>query len=76
MLSRVKSRVTSKKQPMIVVKMPRREYQRYFARDQANEYIGTEPKRTWTKKDLDEMFGQYQNLPPTKWVVNVPSGLK
>lgn len=76
MLSKIKSRITSEEEPMAVVKMPRREYQRYFARNEANEYVGTEPERTWTKQDLEEMFGQYQNLPPAKWVVNVPSGLQ
>lgn len=61
--------------PMKVVRMPRREYLKYFAKDDKCNYIGTEPQKEWTAAELEEKFGQYQNLPPTEWVVNVPSGL-
>jgi len=61
--------------PMKVVRMPRREYLRYFARDSNHQYIGTEPEREWTAEELQEKFGQYQDLPPADWEVHVPSGL-
>ena len=56
--------------------MPRAEYIRRFARDKQNKYIGTEPERAWSAAELEEEFGQYQQAPPTRWAVNVPSGLR
>ena len=45
------------------IKMPRREYKRYFAKDANCNYIGTEPEREWTREDLDREFGVYQDMP-------------
>ncbi|MCJ1227917.1 hypothetical protein MMC12_004576 [Toensbergia leucococca] len=76
-LGKMRKFSSSKETPKFrTLKMPRGEYLRYFARDEKNAYIGTEPERSWTDKDLEEKFGMYQNLPPTQWKVNVPSGLK
>jgi hypothetical protein len=43
-----------------VVFMSRHDYQRYFARDEKEECIGTEPYKRWTEEELDERFGQYR----------------
>lgn len=43
-----------------VVFMPRREYIKYFAKDNDGNYCGTEPKRQWTEEELNEKFGEYQ----------------
>jgi len=43
-----------------VVFMPRREYLKYFAKDDNGGYIGTEPQRQWTEVELDEKFGEYR----------------
>jgi len=43
-----------------VVYMPRREYQKYFARGLSGEYIGSEPYRQWTLEELEETYGQYK----------------
>lgn len=40
--------------------MPRGEYLKYFAKDEAGTYVGTEPKRDWTAEELDERFGRYR----------------
>lgn len=40
--------------------MPRREYKKFFAKDNEGKYIGTEPQREWTEEELEEEFGQYQ----------------
>jgi hypothetical protein len=40
--------------------MPRREYQKFFARDLKGEYIGTEPHRQWKEEELEEMYGKYK----------------
>lgn len=61
--------------PMKVVRMPRREYLKYFAKDDQYNYIGTESQREWTAAELEEKFGQYQDMPPAAWTVHVPSGL-
>lgn len=45
-----------------VVYMPRREYLKYFAKDDDGNYIGTEPQRSWTDEELDEIFTQH--VPP------------
>jgi hypothetical protein len=46
-----------------VVFMPRREYIKYFAKDNDGRYIGTEPAKQWTEEELDEMFAQYKPEP-------------
>jgi len=43
-----------------VVFMPRREYLRFFAKDEKGDYIGSEPKREWTEAELEETFGKYK----------------
>ena len=45
-----------------VVFMPRREYKKYFAKDNAGNYIGTEPQREWTEEELTAEFGQYHKV--------------
>ena len=75
LLNRIKELGSSKHPPFKVVRMPRAEYLRRFARDRNNIYVGTEPERTWSLAELEEEFGQYQQAPPTKWAVNVRSGL-
>ncbi|PVH77406.1 hypothetical protein DL98DRAFT_517376 [Cadophora sp. DSE1049] len=50
-----------------VVRMPRADYLKYFARDKNNFYVGSEPERMWTAEELDEEFGMYQDLPPPLW---------
>jgi len=52
--------VKSEKGIMKVVFMPRREYQKFFARDLKGEYIGTEPYRQWKEEVLEEMYGKYK----------------
>lgn len=42
-----------------VVYMPRRDYQRYFARDPKGVYIGSEPYRRWTQEELEEKFAKF-----------------
>ncbi|RMY29365.1 hypothetical protein D0865_15537, partial [Hortaea werneckii] len=46
-----------------LVKVPRRDHRRYFARDYKGNYIGTEPERLWNEEEVEAMFGQYQDLP-------------
>lgn len=43
-----------------VVFMPRREYIKYFAKDNNGNYCGTEPYRQWTEGELDEKYGEYR----------------
>ncbi|KAK0124112.1 hypothetical protein ONS95_009095 [Cadophora gregata] len=50
-----------------VIRMPRSEYWKYFARDKKNFYVGTEPERLWTVDKLEEEFGIYQDLRPSFW---------
>ncbi|KAH7318987.1 hypothetical protein BKA65DRAFT_513608 [Rhexocercosporidium sp. MPI-PUGE-AT-0058] len=50
-----------------VVRMPRSDYLKYFARDKNNNYIGSEPERNWTKQCLEEEFGMYQDLSSPLW---------
>ena len=45
------------------MKMPRRDYKRYFARDRHGNYAGTEPEREWSKEDLEREFGEFQDMP-------------
>ena len=52
-----------------LVKMPRGEYLRKFARDSKNNYIGIEPERAWREEDLDKAFSKYNDGVSAKWVV-------
>jgi hypothetical protein len=54
-----------------VIRIPRSEYVRYFARNDRNEYIGTEPEREWSEGDLEREFGRYRDLEAPKWGVGV-----
>jgi hypothetical protein len=45
------------------IKMPRKDYKAYFARDRNGNYAGTEPEREWTQEQLDEKFGEFQDMP-------------
>jgi len=44
-----------------VVRMPRGEYLKHFARDRYNVYIGTEKERIWTDEELELRFGRYRS---------------
>jgi hypothetical protein len=62
-MSRMKNIMSSKKEEegkLRVVYMPRREYMKYFAKDDEGVYVGSEAQRVWTDEALDEMFGVYQ----------------
>jgi hypothetical protein len=43
-----------------VIRMPRSEYRRYFARDSEGNYAGTEPLREWALQDLMREYGIHQ----------------
>lgn len=55
-----------KDKKLISVQMPRRDYLKYFAKDEDGNYIGTEPQRAWTEEELSEMFRQYKKPPMPK----------
>jgi hypothetical protein len=40
--------------------MPRRDYLKYFAKDENGNYIGSEPYRRWTEEGLEEQFAKYK----------------
>lgn len=64
-LRRVSTRVSSPTDSYryMAMKMPRRDYKRYFMRDKDGGYAGSEPEKAWTEADLQREFGQYQDLP-------------
>jgi hypothetical protein len=43
-----------------VVYMPRREYLKFFAKDENGVYIGSEPQKRWTEEELEEEFAKYK----------------
>lgn len=45
------------------IKMLRRDYKKWFARDRDGNYVGSEPERQWDEQDLASEFGRYQDLP-------------
>ena len=49
--------------------MPRRDYLRYFARDEAGNYVGSEKEESWAESDLEEEFGEYKDMEQRRWVV-------
>jgi hypothetical protein len=55
-----KEKDVSEKGILKVVFMPRREYQKFFARDLKGNYIGSEPFRRWKEEELDELYGKYR----------------
>ncbi len=52
--------VDSEKGVLKVVFMPRREYQKFFARDLNGNYIGSEPFRRWKEEELVQLYGRYK----------------
>lgn len=69
-LRRLSTRVASsfdhsaeKEERYKAVKMPRRDYKRYFRRDKDGGYAGTEPERDWDEDEINQEFGAYQDLP-------------
>ena len=48
--------------------MPRSSYLQHFARNEADEYVGTEPEKVWDDERLEEAFGRYRDFKPTRWV--------
>lgn len=54
--------------------MPRREYLRHFACDEAGRYIGTEKEASWTERDLEREFGAYKLVEPRRWVLREVQG--
>lgn len=54
--------------------MPRSAYIKYFARNEVDEYVGTEPERSWGDEDLEEAFGRYRDFRPTRWVMKSEDG--
>lgn len=57
-----------------VIRMPRSDYIKYFARNEVDEYVGTEPERPWGDEDLEEAFGRYRDFRPTRWVMKSEDG--
>jgi hypothetical protein len=57
------NRLTLKNKFKIVL-MPQSEYAKYFAKEKAGNYIGTEPQREWTEAELDERYGKYKSSLP------------
>ncbi|RDW60164.1 hypothetical protein BP5796_11770 [Coleophoma crateriformis] len=52
-----------KPQPSVITKvvfMPRGEYLRFFARDNSGNYIGSEPYKQWTEKELNDRYGKFK----------------
>lgn len=43
-----------------VVYMPRREYLKFFAKDENGQYIGSEPQKKWTEEELEAEFAKYK----------------
>ena len=57
-----------------VVRMPRKEYLKYFARDRNNVYIGTEREMIWTDEELELRFAKYRGAERPKWIVGRDAG--
>ncbi len=45
------------------LKMPRKDYKKYFAKDRNGFYAGTEPERDWSDLELQQVFGRFQEMP-------------
>jgi len=54
--------------------MPRSDYIKHFARNEVDEYVGTEPERMWGDEELEEAFGRYRDFRPTRWVMKSEDG--
>lgn len=57
-----------------MIRMPRGDYIKFFARNEVDEYVGTEPERAWSDDDLEEVFGRYRDFRPTRWVMKSEEG--
>jgi len=57
------SKKEEKDKMMKVVYMPRREYQKWFARDEKGNYVGSEEHRRWTEEELEAEFAKYKPEP-------------
>lgn len=80
MLSTIKTRIQTGASPSTipikVIKMPRREYLKYFAKDNEGNYVGSEPRREWTEEMLEKDFGRWKDAPAARWRVDVQSGIE
>jgi hypothetical protein len=47
--------------------MPRRDYLKYFAKDEDGAYIGSEPYKKRTEEELKEEFAKYRPQVGKKW---------
>ena len=63
-MDKVKGLISGKEKEgkLRVVYMPRSDYLKYFAKDDDGNYVGTEPQKSYTDEELDEMFARY--VPP------------
>lgn len=62
--TRVSSSSSSRERPRYkAIKMPRGDFKRYFMRDAAGNYAGTEPERMWDEGELMREYGEYQDQP-------------
>ena len=63
-MKRVSTRVSSPTDTCryTALKMPRKDYKRYFARDREGGYAGTDPEREWSEAELRGMFERFQNM--------------
>ncbi len=43
-----------------VVYMPRKEYEKWFKRDEKGVYVGSEPYRRWREEELEREFARYK----------------
>ncbi|KAG4441963.1 hypothetical protein IFR05_002582 [Cadophora sp. M221] len=59
---------------MKVVYMPRREYQKWFARDEKGNYVGSEEHRRWTEEELEAEFAKYKPEPTREKKTGLFSG--
>lgn len=62
------------KEDFKVIRLPRSEYLKNFARDNNNNYIGTEAEKVWSEEDLDAVYGKYWEWERTKWVLRHEAG--
>lgn len=52
-----------------MMRMPRKDYFKYFSRDAYGVYTGTEPDRDWSEEDVELMFGKYKLCERPNWVI-------
>jgi hypothetical protein len=63
-IRRVSTRVSSPADQCryTALKMPRKDYKKYFARDRDGNYAGTEPEKEWSEAELQIRFGEFQDM--------------